>query len=127
MGRIRKASATDKGRMKREEEARRTGKKLSPERGRCIGCVKFSEGAKYVDLGADVPRLGKLYICSTCVDRCRQVLGYASQNQFDSIREKYEASKEEVENLQIQVKELEEQVKVLVSKTFSDVVEKVTK
>lgn len=127
MGRIRKASATDKGRMKREDEARRSGKKLSPERGRCIGCVKFSEGAKYVDLGGDVPRLGKLYICSTCVDRCRQVLGYASQNQFESIKQEYEASKEEVKNLRDQVKELEEQVKVLASKTFSDVVKKVTK
>lgn len=96
--------------MKRDNEARRTGKKLSPERGRCIACVKFQPNARFVDLGGELPRIGKLYICSSCVDRCRQVLGYATQAGYEKTIEELDKAGEKISSLENEIGKLKQQL-----------------
>jgi hypothetical protein len=119
MARFRQASELDKRRM--EKEAKRTGKKLAAERGKCIACVKYHDGAKYVDLGGEIPRVGKLYICSPCIDRCRRVLGFASQNEYEAQRKDFENNQETIESLQKEVASLEEQLRAATNEVFSKV------
>lgn len=96
--------------MQRDDDARRTGKKLSAERGRCIACVRYQPNAKYVDLGGELPRIGKMYICSSCIDRCRQVLGYASQASHEQTLEKLAECEARVEELTAENSKLQNQV-----------------
>jgi hypothetical protein len=119
MARIRKASEIDKRRMKKEVE--RTGKKLAEERGKCLACVRYSENAQYVDLGGELPRIGHMYICSTCIDRCRRVLGYASQKEFDAQALQFEEVKAENKTLKKEVSELEKQLEAATNKVFTEV------
>lgn len=119
MTRFRQASDTDKRRM--QKEGNRTGKRLAPERGKCLACVRYHEGARYVDLGGELPRVGRMYICSSCIDKCRRVLGYASQNDFEAQKQELNEVQQNVEMLQKEVTSLEEQLQAATNEVFSEV------
>jgi flagellar motility protein MotE (MotC chaperone) len=119
MARFREASDGDKRRM--AKEAKRTGKKLAEERGKCIACVRYRDGAKYVDLGGELPWVGQLYICSSCIDRCRRVLGYASQREFEAQEKDLVEKTEQIQSLQTEVAALEEQLRAATNEIFSEV------
>lgn len=119
MARFRQASDSDKRRM--AKEAQRTGKKLAEERGKCLACVRYSDGARYVDLGGELPRIGRIYICSACVDRCRRVLGYASQNDFEAQETELSEARQEIKELQSELVSLEEQLKAATNEVFSEI------
>lgn len=119
MARFREASDGDKRRM--AKEAQRTGKKLAEERGKCLACVKYHDGAKYVDLGGELPRVGRMYICSSCIDRCRRVLGYASQREYEAQEKELLESKETISALRSEVAALEEQLQAATNEVFSEV------